>query len=149
MISLDLTKSSEVRKAGDWSNCCTIFFIFLEYYDVQRTLAGEEVRILKRRACCCALWGSRAADSLSLSYPRLTSNPISVPRVLLIARCKLFYFYQCAICEINLIPKSKGLRCNVKTYEAILLLEKRPWRQRKIRFFFKPVAFFGGHISIL
>ena len=115
------------------------FFIFLEYCDVQRTLAGEEVRILKRRACCCALWGSRAADSLSLSYPRLTSNPISVPRVLLIARCKLFYFYQCAICEINLIPKSKGLRCNVKTYEAILLLEKRPCAtSKKNPIFFKP-----------
>ena len=104
-------------------NCyyCTIFFIFfLEYCDVQRTLAGEEVRILKRRACCCALLSEEAERqilslSLSLTYPRLTSNPISVPRVLLIARCKLFYFYQCAICEINLIPKSKGLRCNVKT----------------------------------
>ena len=99
-----------------WIVIIALFFsFFLEYCDVQRTLAGEEVRILKRRACCCALWGSRAAYSLSLSYPRLTSNPISVPRVLLIARCKLFYFYQCAICEINLIPKSKGLRCNVKT----------------------------------
>ena len=85
------------------------FSFFLEYCDVQRTLAGEEVRILKRRACCCA------EEAAAASYPRLTSNPISVPRVLLIARCKLFYFYQCAICEINLIPKSKGLRCNVKT----------------------------------
>ena len=77
---------------------------------------------------------------LSLSsYPRLTSNPISVPRVLLIARCKLFYFYQYAICEINLIPKSKGLRCNVKTYEAILLLEKRPRaKSKKNPIFSKP-----------
>ena len=75
------------------------FFSFLEY--CVRTLAGE-VRILKRRACCCA------EEAAAASYPRLTSNPISVPRVLLIARCKLFYFYQCALRNKYLNLKVSG-----------------------------------------